>query len=156
MNHHAETFEKVRVHIDQHEHSSSNPTTGAALYLLGKLKDGYGLYREVDGDREDELVAHDPAPIHLKQDEHFHSARVHDKEFKIFVNTEPKEVDHNVLAFDEVTELAFPDLPRGPYIVFTVTYKKAAGPKHEGSLVPGGKVEVKTGTRFNVTRTDKS
>jgi hypothetical protein len=41
-------------------------------------------------------------------------------------------------------------------MIYTVTYKKAVAPMHQGSLVAGGTVEVKNGTIFNVTETDKS
>ena len=35
----------VRIHIDQHEYHSLSPTTGAALYALGKVKPGLDLFR---------------------------------------------------------------------------------------------------------------
>ena len=43
----------VRIHIDQKEYESPNPTTGEALYILGNVQPGLELYREVRGDRED-------------------------------------------------------------------------------------------------------
>jgi hypothetical protein len=86
--------------------------------------------------------------------EHDHEPHQHHQQFKVIVNGRPKEVDRRELTFDEVVRLAFPG-PHGPNIVFTVTYRKAEGNK-EGTLVQGQNVEVKDGTVFNVTKTDKS
>ncbi len=66
---------EVRVHIDQHPHHSSDPTTGAALYALGEVRPDFDLFREVGGDREDTPIPNDETPVHLKEDEHFHSAK---------------------------------------------------------------------------------
>lgn len=75
---------EVRVHIDQHPRHSPNPTTGAALYALGHVRHGYELFREVEGDREDTPIRHDETPVHLKEDEHFHSAEPeHHKEPRV-------------------------------------------------------------------------
>jgi hypothetical protein len=67
---------KVRIHIDRKPHESPDPTTGAALYVLGKVQSGYELFKEVRGDHEDEPIANDGSVIHLKEDEHFYSAQV--------------------------------------------------------------------------------
>jgi hypothetical protein len=65
---------ETRIHIDEERHFSPNPTAGAALYVLGKVRDGYELFKEVEGDREDPPVPNDDTLIHLREDEHFHSA----------------------------------------------------------------------------------
>ena len=44
---------EVKIFIDQQAYHSPNPTTGAALYSLGKVEPGLDLFREVTGDRED-------------------------------------------------------------------------------------------------------
>ncbi len=75
--------------------------------------------------------------------------------FKIVVNTKEKEVSERELTFDKVVELAQP-LPSGPNYEYTVDYRKAAGKKHKGELMPGEAVEIKDGTIFDVTPTDKS
>lgn len=80
----------------------------------------------------------------------------HRKEFTIIVNGRPKVVTTRELSFDQVVYLAFNPRPTGPNIVFTVTYRRADGKKPEGTLVEGEEVEVKDGTIFNVTATDKS
>jgi len=89
------------------------------------------------------------------------SHRAHDDErakhtFRIIVNADPKEVDKKVLTFTEVVTLAFPNPSTDPNVIYTVVYKKAAGPTHEGSMEMGDKVEVKNGTIFSVTPTNKS
>ncbi len=63
----------LRIHIDQHKYESPNPTTGTALYKLGRVEAGLELYREVSGDKEDVPIDNGPEEIHLKEDEHFHS-----------------------------------------------------------------------------------
>ena len=79
----------------------------------------------------------------------------HHKEIRIIVNGEPKTVQSEVVSYDEVVKLAYPT-PPGPDTRFTVTFRNARKPK-EGSLAPGGSVEVKKdGTIFNVKATGKS
>ena len=147
---------EARIRIDQKPYESPNPTTGKALYALGQVPAHLELYREVGGDREDRPIAKGPETVHLKEDEHFHSGPAPVEEFTIIVNGEQKRVKKNVLTFTEVVALAFSNPPTGPNVVFTVTYKKAVGPMHQGTLNAGGTVEIKNGTIFNVTETDKS
>ena len=66
---------EVKIFIDQYAHQSPNPTTGAALYALGKVEPGLELFREVTGGREDPEVPNGPETVHLKEDEHFHSGK---------------------------------------------------------------------------------
>ncbi len=79
-----------------------------------------------------------------------------DKAITIIVNGRQKTVMSKELTFNEVVDLAFDNPQRGPYIVFTITYRRGQGDKPEGSLLEGGTVKVKEGMVFNVTRTDKS
>lgn len=79
-----------------------------------------------------------------------------DKDLTIIVNGRDKVVDSKELTFTDVVNLAFDNPPSGPYIVFTITYRKGHGSKPEGSLLDGGSVKVKDGMIFNVTATDKS
>lgn len=144
----------VRVHVDQNPYDSPNPTTGTALYALARIHEGHELFREVDGDHEDEPVPNDGHELRLKQDEHYHSAK--DRKFKIIVNLEEVVVAKKILTFHEVVKLAYPNVQDGPNVVYTVTYKKAAGPQREGTLDEGQSVEIKDGTIFNVRRTDRS
>ena len=146
----------VRVHIDQHLYVSPNPTTAIALYALAHVGEGLELFKEVEGDREDAAVPKDATELHLKEDEHFHSGEARERKFRIIVNLEPKEVEQRILTFREVVTLAYPNPDFKPTIIYTVTYKRAVGPMREGSLIEGEKVEIKNGTIFNVTKTDKS
>ena len=64
--------------MSEHEHKQSenfhrsalyhspNPTTGAALYALGKVEPGMELFREVTGDREDPEVPNGPESVHIR------------------------------------------------------------------------------------------
>lgn len=61
--------------IDKKEHRSPNPTTGAALYVLGNVKVGYDLWRETHGKGDDERIANDSSPVELKNGDHFYSAQ---------------------------------------------------------------------------------
>ena len=144
----------VRIHIDQQRYESPNPTTGEALYQLGKVAAGLDLYRETGGNREDQPVWDASDEIHLREDEHFHSGPA--KQITVIVNGRKKEVTHRVLSFMDIVALAFNPVPSGPDWVFTVTYRKAASKPHDGTLTQGEHVKVKNGTIFNVTATNKS
>lgn len=79
------------------------------------------------------------------------------KQITIIINGREKILPaKEQLSFEEITELAFPGMPTGPLITFTVTYYKGHGNKPEGSLVSGQVVKLKDGMVFNVTRNDKS
>jgi hypothetical protein len=143
---------EVRIHIDQQPYESPNPTTGEALYRLGKVAPGYELYREVRGDREDEPIPNGPEKLHLREDEHFHSVR----DFTIIVNARKKVVVSRVQSFDEIVALAFNPVPTGPNIMYTVTYRHGPRANREGTLVEGATVKIKDDMIFNVARTDKS
>jgi len=81
----------------------------------------------------------------------------HDKKkFTIIVNGRPKDVEVEELSFEDVVKLAFPNPPTGGNIVFTVTFRGADEDPSQGTLIPGEKVEIKDGTKFDVTATDKS
>jgi hypothetical protein len=77
----------VRIHIDRNPYESLNPTSGAALYVLGKVPPSHQLYREVEGDQEDEPIENGLEQVHLQPDEHFYSKEGHHKGFTIIVNT---------------------------------------------------------------------
>ena len=76
-------------------------------------------------------------------------------ETEIIVNARPREVPGHTVTFDQVAELAFPG-PQPPNTVFSMTYRNAASKPHAGELGPGGVVQVKNGTIFNVTKTVQS
>ena len=140
---------EVRVHIQRKPYESPSPTTGEALYALGKAPHGFELFREVDGNEEDELVQKDGEPIHLKPDEHFYYEDV----ITIIVNSRKREFDKRRITFEEVIALAFNPLPENTR--FKVKYSNG---RHDasGSLKPGHSVKVKDGMIFNVSETYES
>jgi hypothetical protein len=147
---------EVRIHIDQKPYESSNPTTGEALYILGRVPEDQELFREVQGDKEDRPIPNGLETIHLKEDEHFHSGLPSIKEFSIIVNGRQKVVAKRNLSFTEIVALAFDPAPTGPNIMFTITYRHGPHGNAEGTLLEGTTVKVKNGMIFNVTATDKS
>ncbi len=78
------------------------------------------------------------------------------KQFTIIVNGREKKVTTDELSYEQVLDLAYNNNPpSGPNIVITVTYRNAEENK-QGTLVAGQTVEIRNGTIFNVTATDKS
>ena len=140
---------EVRIHIDRQPYMSPNPTTGEALYALGKIAPHKELFREEDGDREDASVPKDNAKIHLIQDEHFYSEPV----FDIFVNGQIKTVTNKILSYDDIVALAFTPQPNFRY---TITYRKGPKSNRKGSLDEGQSIKIKNGMVFDVTATNKS
>ena len=147
---------EVRIHIDQKPYQSPNPTTGEALYALGKVAPGLELYREVRGDKEDPPVPNDREAVHLKEDEHFHSGPPQKKDFTIIVNGKKKTITKKELSFDELVDLAFNPVPTGPNVLFTITYEHGPRENPEGTLMKGQTVKIKDGMIFNVKHTDRS
>jgi len=76
-----------------------------------------------------------------------------DKDFKIFFNGTEKAVDHEVLRFAEVIDLAFPS--HDATTIFSVTFSHGRDPK-EGELLEGGSVTIKNNTEFDVDDTGRS
>lgn len=143
---------KVRIHIDREAYESRDPTTGEALYRLGEIGHDEELFREVGGDREDQLIPRDSTPMHLIHNEHFYSQ----KTFRLIVNLEEKLVVKKKQSFDEIVKLAYPVPPPGPTPDYTVGYRKGPPANPKGSLVQGQHVKVKDGMIFDVTPSDKS
>ena len=79
------------------------------------------------------------------------------EQITIYVNSRAIQLPaKDVLTFDEVVALAFPNPDKGPNIVYTVTFRRGQGDKPQGTLVEGESVKVKDGMIFDVTATDKS
>ena len=68
-NHHRE----VDIIIDRERLKTPAETTGAALYVLGKVQPGWTLYRETPGPREDEPIPNDHTVIHVHENAKFYS-----------------------------------------------------------------------------------
>jgi hypothetical protein len=143
---------EARIHIDREEFFSPDPTTGSALYELGGIGEHRELYREAQGDNEDELIAKDVSSVDLKQDDHFYSQ----KAIIVVVNGERKETSETRLSFREVVILAFGGVQEGPNIMFTIVYRKGPPQNPKGTLLKGQSVKAKDGMIFDVTTTDRS
>jgi len=79
------------------------------------------------------------------------------KDNKIIVNGTQHSVSNDVVTFEQIVEIAFPGHPDNPDIVFSVMFEKAKSKPHQGTLAPGGQVEVRNnGTIFDVTQTNRS
>jgi ribosomal protein L13 len=77
-------------------------------------------------------------------------------EFVIIVNAEEVTVVGHRLTFEEVVRFAVGADAENPDKSFTVTYRKSAEAKHDGTLVEGQVVAIKAGTVFNVSSTTRS
>jgi hypothetical protein len=80
------------------------------------------------------------------------------KEFEAVINGTETSLDHDVLTYEELGQLAFPG--HDPEAKFTVSYRNADpshGGKPNGTLVSGEKVTIKKkGTTFDVRLTTRS
>ena len=147
---------KVRVHIDGSPMELPSPISGAELYRAARVPDDNVLYREVTGDREDELVPKEDPSITLLQDEHFYSAHPHKVEYVIIVNARRKTVSGKKISFEQVVKLAFPDGSPSDQTVYTVAYSNGPPRNPEGKMVAGQKVLIRDGMVFDVTETSRS
>ena len=76
------------------------------------------------------------------------------EEIPVHVNGRPKKWSEPTISYEQLVQLAFPDLPPDPNRYFTATYKRG---NDEGTLAAGSPpVVVKPGMIFNVTPTDRS
>lgn len=79
----------------------------------------------------------------------------HGKNYEIIVNGQQETVTDKTVTYEQVVTFAYPTPPSADAVI-TVTFRGAQKPK-EGSLKPGGTVDVKKeGAIFNVTSTTKS
>jgi len=68
-------YSEVTIHIDKKKEKSPNPTTGATLYVLGKVPAGYDLFEEIHGAGDDKLIKNDNKEIELKNHLRFYTAK---------------------------------------------------------------------------------
>jgi Multiubiquitin len=148
------TGHQVRIHIDQHSYESPTPTTGDALYQLASIGPELVLFKEVEGNREDTPVPKEGTYIHLKEDDHFHSARPSQSGVEIFVNTDPFRWERPKITYEEVVRLAYSDGPHGGNVRYNVMWTRPDG--QEGALRPDQSVGVVNEMTFDVRNTDKS
>jgi hypothetical protein len=81
----------------------------------------------------------------------------HDKNYEITVNGTEDTVPDQLVSYEQVIALAYPNQPPSDTITYKVTFEKAQSKPHEGTLAPGGKIEVKKhGTIFDVVQANRS
>jgi hypothetical protein len=141
----------VRIHINREPYESPNPTTGAALYLLGGIPKHERLYRELGGDKEDKLIPRDDEHVHLTEDEHLYSQKM----FTILVNGDEHEVEKKEISYTQVVDLYLGSGGK-PSNEYLVKYSHGPVENPNGTLPPGQKVKVKDGMRFRVAGTGES
>lgn len=66
---------EINIIIDNKHLTSPNPTTGNALYTLGQVPDGYDLFLEEHGQRDDTFIPKNDAEITLHNGNHFYTAK---------------------------------------------------------------------------------
>jgi len=123
-----------------------DPEVGHALKHLNEAEHDLEQAREAEHRAEDEIV---------KAEHEIEEAVAH-RETEVIVNSRPREVPGHIVTFEQIVHLAFPGVVSNENTVYSMTYRHAASHPHAGELGPGGKVEVKKGTVFNVTRTIRS
>jgi hypothetical protein len=146
----------VRIRIDRMAYESPNPTTADALYILGKVSEHHVLYRELQGDHEDQPVPRGQEEVQLSEDEHFYSAEDHKQGIKIIVNAREEIVYRHRLSYEQVVKLAYPSPPSPDVIGYVVTYFKGHEHQPQGDLTAGRSVRIYNGVVFNVTPTNRS
>jgi hypothetical protein len=93
----------------------------------------------------------------IREAEHDIEEAIERRQTEIIVNSRPREIQGHRASFEQVVQLAFPaGVVADQNTVYSMTYRHAASSPHAGELGPGGQVEVKNGTVFNVTRTIRS
>lgn len=114
-----------------------------------------GVYLEVRGGEDRLLETGTVESLEGPGVERFITAPVQ-LTYEITVNSRARDIDHAVVTYEEIVQLAFPG-QHDPNVSFSMTYRKADSVPHAGELGAGGTVTVKKkGTIFNVTRTVQS
>jgi Multiubiquitin len=78
------------------------------------------------------------------------------KTVTIYVNTDPHEVEHGKLTFQQIVKFAYPDKASDPSILFKVSYRRGKGHSELMTLAEGGSVEAQEGMIFNVSYENRS
>jgi hypothetical protein len=130
--------------------------SGSELYKLANVGDDQAVFLEVRGGEDKLIPPGDLIDLTAPGVERFITAPRPALEVEIIVNARPRLVPVPAVTYEQIVELAFPGYHDPSVISFSMTYSNAASNPPEGNLGAGGVVKVKTGTIFNVTRTDRS
>lgn len=130
---------------------------GSALYDLAESPPEEAIFLEVRGGEDRLIEPDDRINLDAPGVERFITAPRPHKGFVIVVNAIEETVPDNIVSFEQVVKLAYPDAPPETNVKYSMTYRNAASYPHAGELGEGGSIEVKKhGTIFNVTRTVQS
>jgi hypothetical protein len=79
-----------------------------------------------------------------------------DRTITIYVNTDPHQVEHGKLTFQQIVQLAFPNEAGKPDILFKVSYRLGRGHSELKTLGEGSDVQAQEGMIFNVSYENRS
>lgn len=131
--------------------------TGLKLKQLTEVDPAtHDVWLEVRGAEDRPINDDEKADLRGEGVERFFTAPKPPLTFEIIVNARPRVVTGSQVTFEQIVQLAFPGSQAEQNVVFSMTYRHAASKPHAGELGPGGIVEVKKGTIFNVTKTVQS
>lgn len=74
----------------------------------------------------------------------------------VVINGRPRELANPNATFEDLVKLAFPELAIGAGNAFTVTYRRGAADRPDGSLVPRQAARLAPGAVINVSATNRS
>ena len=74
----------------------------------------------------------------------------------IYVNTDPHQVEHAKLTFQQIVKLAFPNDAGKAELLFKVSYRLGRGHSDLKTLAEGGDVQAQEGIIFNVSYENRS
>jgi hypothetical protein len=130
--------------------------SGAVLYGLAAPSEDEAVFLVVDGGTDREIARADLFDLTAPGVEHFITASRGPRTYQIVVNGREIDVAEKRQTFADLVALAYPGTAPAPNIVYSITYSRAASTPHSGELGQGGFIEVKNGTRVNVTCTVQS
>lgn len=78
------------------------------------------------------------------------------RKIMIYVRGRKYEVEKEIISYDEVVNLGYPDGKHGPLYEYDVTWKDGPRGEEEGVLKEGKETKVIEGMKFDVKFTDKS
>lgn len=130
--------------------------SGTALYRLASPSEEEAVFLVVAGGTDREIERTELVDLAAPGVERFITAPRLPRTYQIIVNGREIEVGHKRQTFNDLVALAYPGTAAAPNTVYSITYSRAASTPHSGELGQGGFIDVKNGTRANVTCTVQS
>lgn len=145
-----------RFEVENDQQNWGKPViSGRALRRLAKAGKDDVIYLQVKGGTDRLIEPTDLVDLAEPGVERFFKAPMPDPSVQIIVNAREKTVPSKDVTYEQVVALAFPGC-HDENVEFTVTFDGALSCPTDGNLGVGGKIQVKQGTIFNVTRTVQS